>query len=213
MNKAEQFAVLRRGIEALETPVRAVRPGALHEVIAGDAGAATGFCLAMAARLACRGGAVLWCEHPALDAGRLYAPGLLRFGLDPGRLIVARVRKDVEALWTLEEGLRCRGLAAVVGETSGMSLAASRRLQLAAETSGVTALVLRAAAARPAPSAALTRWRVTATPQGRRHAELVRCRGDANDWLEEWRDAAGDFAMATPVRDRPDLPHARRAQV
>jgi protein ImuA len=64
------------------------------------------------------------------------------------------------------------GIAAVVGEVGRLPMVAGRRLQLAAERSGVTALVLRrwrtgAQAERPnaqRPSAALTRWRVAALP-------------------------------------------------
>jgi protein ImuA len=231
MNKSAQLAILRRQVAALEGgragKVRCsfgvadidrrlgggLLRGALHEVVAGDAGAATGFCLALVARLARRSqGSVLWCEHPALDTGRLYAPGLARFGIDPGRLIVARVRKDAEAFWTLEEGLHCAGLAAVVGEVRAMPLAASRRLQLAAEASGVTALVLRPNTARPMPSAAMTRWRVSASPDSRWRGELLRCRGgDAHEWMMECANATSDFAVAAPVRHRPDLPRANRA--
>jgi len=230
MNNRTQLTILRRKVAALEggrsSKVRfsfgiaaiyrrlggGLLCGALHEVIAGDVGAATGFCLALVARLARSQGAVLWCEHPALDTGRLYAPGLARFGIDPSRLIVARVRKDVEAFWTLEEGLRCAGLAAVVGEVRSMPLAASRRLQLAAEASGVTALVLRPNTARPAPSAATTRWRISAAPDSCWRSELLRCRGgDAHEWLMECPDATSDFAVAAPVRHRPDLPRANRA--
>jgi protein ImuA len=43
----------------------------------------------------------------------------------------------------MEEGLKCRGLAAVVGEATRLSLTASRRLQLAAGESGVTAILIR----------------------------------------------------------------------
>jgi protein ImuA len=42
----------------------------------------------------------------------------------------------------MEEGLRHSALAAVVGEVIRLPLTASRRLQLAAEQSGVTALVI-----------------------------------------------------------------------
>ena len=42
----------------------------------------------------------------------------------------------------MEEGLRCGQVAAVIGELGDMSLTASRRLQLAAEETGVTALSL-----------------------------------------------------------------------
>ena len=221
MNNHGQLAVLRRKVAALEGPRHdaarlpfgvpeidrrlqgGLALGGLHEVIAGDVGAATGFCLALAGRLARTQGTVLWCEHPALDAGRLYAPGLTCFGIDPGRLIVVRVRKDSEALWTMEEGLRCRGLAAVIGEVRTVSLAASRRLQLAAEASGVTAMMVRSSTTRPAPSAALTRWRVSAVSDACWRTELLRCRGGPeHEWLMEWRNATSDFAVAAPVRHR-----------
>jgi protein ImuA len=53
----------------------------------------------------------------------------------------------------IEEGVRCPGLPGVVGEIGRLSLTASRRLQLAAEATGVVALVLR-------------RWRGDATLDG-----------------------------------------------
>ena len=70
-------------------------------------------------------------------------------------------------MWAVEEGLRAPGLAAIVGEIGRLPMVAGRRLQLAAERSGVTALLLRrwrngeeAMAERERPSAALTRWRI-----------------------------------------------------
>ena len=88
------------------------------------------------------------------------------------------------------------GVAAVVGEIGRLPMVAGRRLQLAAERSGVTAFVLRrwrdggeAAPERDRPSAAMTRWRVAALPsrqvaraspgigQPRWRVELLRCRG------------------------------------
>ncbi len=198
--------------------------GALHEVIAGDAGAAVGFVAMLAARIDDAGGMVLWCEGArTLDAGALYAPGLARFGLAPERVICVRARTDRDALWALEEGIGA-GLAAVVGEIGAVTLTESRRLQLAAEAAGVTALLLRPAAAAAVPGAALTRWRLDALPGattpgmpgvGRAcwRAELFRCRGGAaHAWEVEWRDETGDLALAAPIHDRPDrLEPARRA--
>ncbi len=199
--------------------------GALHEVIAEDAGAAVGFAAMLAARVANdAAGMVLWCEGArTLDAGALYAPGLARFGLAPERVICVRARTDRDALWALEEGIGA-GLAAVVGEIGAVTLTESRRLQLAAEAAGVTALLLRPAAAAAVPSAALTRWRLGALPGattpgmpgvGRAcwRAELFRCRGGAaGAWEVEWRDETGDLALAAPIRDRPDrVRPARRA--
>ena len=115
-------------------------------------------------------GIVLWC----LRRPDLYGPGLLAYGLDPARLVLVQASRDDAILWAVEEGLRAglaAGLAAVVGEIGHLSMVAGRRLQLAAERSGVIALILRrwrsaqeAAAERDRPSAALTRWRVAALP-------------------------------------------------
>ena len=113
---------------------------------------------------------VLWC----LRQPDLYGPGLLAHGLDPARLVMVAGRRDDEILWTAEEGLRAgsgSGLVAVVAEIERLPVVAGRRLQLAAERSGITAFLLRrwrsgneAAAERARPSAALTRWRIAALP-------------------------------------------------
>ena len=214
--------------------------GALHEVFAADAGIATAFCALLAGRLARAADTdfILWCERPRiLDAGILYGPALLPFGIDPGRLILVRARRDADALWAMEEGLRCRRLAAIVGEVEKLSLTASRRLQLAAEETGVTVLALRPGNAAPPPSAAATRWRLgtpdaaaqnapnamgandnagldpRTIPPGlgaaRWRAELFRCRGGASaNWTMEWNDETGDLSVASPVRDGPALPAA-----
>ncbi len=198
-------------------PWRGLPRGALHEVIAEDPGAAVGFAAMLAARLAkTADGMVLWCEGArTLDAGALYAPGLVRFGLAPERVICVRARTDRDALWALEEGLG-GGLAVVVGEVGTVTLTESRRLQLAAEAAGVTALLLRPPAAAAMPTAALTRWRLGTLPgattsgmpgvgRARWRAELFRCRGGAaHAWEMEWRDETGDLALAAPLRDRPD---------
>tara|TARA_R110002110_G_scaffold110401_2_gene275202 strand:+ start:6076 stop:6951 length:876 start_codon:yes stop_codon:yes gene_type:complete len=155
------------GVAAIDDhlPGGGLARGALHEVFAADAGIATAFCALLAGRLAndTENHAILWCERPwALDAGALYGPALLQFGIDPARMILVRPRRDADALWAMEEGLHCGRVAAVIGEITDMSLTASRRLQLAAEETGVTALMLRPKTDRPAPSAAATRWRLDA---------------------------------------------------
>lgn len=135
----------------------------LHEVAeATTPGPATGFAAMLLAHLVSHaGGAVLWCS-----AGRdLHGPGLACFGLHPDRMIVLRARNDREILWAAEEGLRCPGLVAVLAETRGIpGLTATRRLQLAAEATGVTGILLLRRQDRPAPSAAATRWRIAAAP-------------------------------------------------
>lgn len=213
------------GLAAIDghLPWRGLPRDALHEVIAGDTGAATGFCAALIGRLAGgSGGPVLWCEsRHALDSGGIYAPGLARFGLDPARLILVRARRDDDVLWAMEEGLRCRGLGAVVGEAREVPLTASRRLQLAAAEGRTMAVLLRPRARAASASAATTRWRVDAAPgpdgeapglgPARWRAEMFRCRsGGPRSWNLEWRDETGSFAVATALRDRPAEPHPSR---
>ncbi|MBV9829872.1 MAG: hypothetical protein JO001_29995 [Alphaproteobacteria bacterium] len=113
-------------------------------------------------------GMVLWC----LKQPDLYGAGLAAHGLDPARLVLVIARRDEDALWVIEEALRPgTGLVAVVGEIGRLPMVAGRRLQLAAERSGITAFLLRrwrnaaeAAVERERPSAALTRWRIAALP-------------------------------------------------
>lgn len=192
--------------------------GQVHELARdgpGQSGAVTGFATALLGRRI-GAGPILWCGRH-LD---LYGPGLSGLGLDPGRLILARPRSQADLLWTMEEGLRTRGLAAVVGEVAGaVDLGASRRLQLAAEAGGGLGLVLDGVPAGDgsglAANALTTRWRVAALPAGstaegigigraRWRLSLWRCRGGSPGiWDVEWNDETGDFALVAALADRP----------
>ncbi len=199
--------------------------GALHEIegerAEWDDGVTLGFCLALLARMELAFSdsekvfprKILWVSRQ----GDLYPPALVGQGLDPGRFLLVRAKSDAEVLWAMEEGLRCRRLAAVVGEVEGLDRLAGRRLQLAAEGNAVTAFALhrrfRPLRQGRAASAALSRWRVTAAssrdgqdatfigrPQWR--LDLLRCRGAApGSWQVEWDDAACGFSLAPALRD------------
>jgi protein ImuA len=196
---------------------------ALHEAAPatpalGDEAAATLFVAAAAARLAraTSEGTILW----ALSRRDLFAPGLAQIGLTPERIIYAECRRDEEVLAVMEEGLRHGGLAAMVGELGRLPLAAGRRLQLAAEEGGTTALILRRwrrSGADPLalPSAAVTRWRIACTPseklaapgvgRARWHVELARQRGgEAFAWILEAPDAEARLALPARSGNRPD---------
>jgi protein ImuA len=220
------------GLEALDAalPGGGLPLGALHEIegerAEWDDGVTLGFCLALLARLEKAfpdSGKILWISRQ----GDLYPPALAGQGFDPGRFLLVRAKSDAEVLWAMEEGLRCRRLAAVVGEVEGLDRLAGRRLQLAAEasltgTGGVTAFALhrrfRPLRQGRAASAALSRWRVTAASsqdeqdesfigRPRWRLDLLRCRGAApGSWHVEWDDAACGFALAPALRDRPLVP-------
>jgi len=140
----------------------------IHEVFCeGRQGAAaTGFVSGLAGRVTGRK-PLLWVrqDFSETETGALSMSGLAELGLDPRGLVTVRTT-DVEAtLRASADALACDALGVVVlevwGETQKLDLVASRKLTLAAQASGVTALVLRVAAS-PQPSTAETRWIVRA---------------------------------------------------
>jgi protein ImuA len=214
------------GVPALDRhlPGRGLTLGSLHEVIEDGsasefAGTATFFAAGIAARLK---GPVLWC----LTRRDLFAPSLMQVGLHPDRVIFAETCRDAEVLSLIEEGLHQKGLGAVIGEVSRLGLTASRRLQVAAEASGVPALVIRrwwTVAQKDLtklPTAASTRWRVSPVPsevvpagglkRGRWQVELVRCRGaEPRSWILEACDAQGRLTLPANLADRQDQAQVR----
>ncbi|QNA83776.1 damage-inducible mutagenesis protein [Sphingomonas sp. So64.6b] len=196
--------------------------GALHEVagsadLADDA-SATIFLAGILARLE---GPVLWC----LRWRDLFAPALHLAGLHPDRVIHVEAGSDTNVLLAMEECLRHAGLAGVVGEITKYSTTASKRLQLAAEASGVPAFVFRRAARIDASvegTAAMTRWRIAAAPSealdipslGRPRWQVVleRARGgDPHEWLVEGCDAQGRIGLSAALVDRPVAADDRQA--
>ncbi|MGI8527337.1 MAG: ImuA family protein, partial [Pseudolabrys sp.] len=144
-------------------------PASLHEIAPSamrDAGAATGFALALAARAgAARETLWIQTDFATLEAGTLYGSGCDLFGLAMRRLLVLKVPKPIDALWAMEEALKCRALTSVIAELPNdaplAGLTATRRLTLAARAGGGFGLLLRH---RPSPltSSAETRWEVAA---------------------------------------------------
>ncbi len=151
--------------------------GALHEIVAarpGDRPAAAGFALALAAHLqAARTKApVVWIgeDFAGLEQGALYGPGLALHGIDPACLLLVHAANAKEALWAMEEALKCRAPAAVIGEiwsAKAYDLTASRRLVLAAQKHGTPGLLFLAglAGAAALSSGADTRFEVRAQPE------------------------------------------------
>lgn len=213
---ARSQAFLPFGIEEMDRRLAGggLAAAALHEVAGaapglGDDAAATLFAAGIGARLAGTGlaGTVLW----AMSRPDLFAPGLALAGLGPERILYAECGRDEDVLAVMEEGLRNGGLAAVVGEIGRVAMASTRRLQLAAEEGGTTALMLkrwRRSGEDPLglPSAAVTRWRIapaSSSPlpvegvgRARWHIALARQRGgEAHQWIMEACDEKGRLAV------------------
>jgi protein ImuA len=207
-----------------------LRRDGLHEIrseTSRDSFAATGFAIAILARLAKADDRpfLLVSEASALrEAGHPYGPGLDRFGLDSRQLVIVRTRRPSESLWVFEEALRCRGLAAVLAEIRGsprqLDLTASRRLALRAGENGVMGLLLRQSGAA-ATGAATTRWHVSPRPastindfapgigQPVWRLVLERNRNGPNGTFDlEWNHGSRAFALAEPTGSTLSFPGA-----
>lgn len=208
---------------------------AVHEVFAeGHQGAtATGFIAGVAGRVSPRR-PLVWVrqDFSEIESGALSMSGLSELGLDPRLLVTVRAQDTDAALRTAADALACDAVGAVVlevwGEGRQLDLVASRKLTLAAQASGVTALLLRMAA-EPRPSTAETRWIVRAAHSPPSSpwsawgapvfdAQLVRNRhGPVGRWIMEWNCDGCHFTepashpqlvAATPARQ----PHQAAAQ-
>jgi len=225
--RTNALASLRGSIERIETQGDAYSPrrvalghaeadatlqgglalGAMHEVFAeaGRQGAvATGFVAGLAGRLTARR-PLVWVrqDFTEIESGALSMSGLAELGLDPRLLVTVRAADVDSALRAAADALACDALGVVVlevwGQARQLDLVASRKLTLAAQTSGVTGLLLRVAA-EPLPSTAETRWIVRAahSPPAAPSwpawgapmfdAQLVRNRhGPVGRWIMEWK--------------------------
>lgn len=107
---------------------------------------------------------VLWVQDrmAILESGRIYPPSL------PIRhLIHVEARDARDALWAMEEGVRCSCLAAVIGEIWGdpkaLDFVATRRLAVASERSGTPCWLVRLGGTANL-SGARMRWRIGSAP-------------------------------------------------
>ena len=164
---------------------------------------------------------VLWVQtrDAARLGGRPYRAGL------PGdlqaRLIHVLAEKPEDALFAMEEGLRCRELAFVLGEVSGnpkaLDFTASRRLTLTAQKHGVPLFLLRVDAGRDLSSARM-RWEVTCAPSPAPEwnaqapgnpawkAELFRARSHApGEWVLSERTGQLEAARKLGSYSRPSI--------
>ena len=146
-------------------PAGGIRRGSLVEWLAGgDAGGAVSLACAVACRLADprlaeqSRASQTWSFRAStivvVDRGqRLYPPAVMPWldaladptGKDCSRprLVVARPSRDDDELWTIDQSLRCPGVAAVLAWPKRVPATAMRRWQLAARSSGAVGLWVR----------------------------------------------------------------------
>ena len=107
---------------------------------------------------------LLWVQDrmAILESGRIHPPGL-----PTQKLIHVEAHDARDALWAMEEGVRCACLSAVIGELWGdpraLDFTATRRLAVSSERSGTPCWLVRLGG-NANLSGARMRWRIASTP-------------------------------------------------
>ncbi len=188
------------GLGAMENafPGKVFMKGVIHELISNSseqAACTSGFISVVLGKLIQNNGFCLWISH--VPRRSIFPNALKIFGIDPERILFIDAAKPKDALWAIEEALKCDALTAVVGEISELSFNDSRRLQLAVEKSQVTGFVHRFRPKSENAVACVSRWRITPVASAeskkpgvefsRWHVELLKVRnGKPNNWHVQW---------------------------
>jgi protein ImuA len=107
---------------------------------------------------------LLWVQErmAIIESGRIHPPGL-----PTQNLIHVEARDAKDALWAMEEGVRCSCLSAVIGEIWGdpraLDFTATRRLAVASERSDTPCWLVRLGGTANL-SGARMRWRIASAP-------------------------------------------------
>lgn len=137
--------------------------GTIHEFVSyepADAASSSGFITALTGKFMKDGGLCLWVSN----GSKVFPAALKHFGLQPDRIVFINAPKLKDALWIIEEALKCEALTAVIAEIRELGFTESRRLQLAAEQSGVTGFIHRICPYAENATACTARWKITSLP-------------------------------------------------
>lgn len=141
-------------------PAKVFPRAAVHELISGSlesAACTNGFLSVMLSALMQQTGSCLWIS----TRRTIFPPALKAFGINPDRILFVDVNTVKDALWAMEEALKCKVLTAVVGEFTALTFDESRRLQLAVEQSKVTGFIHRFKPKLENTVACVSRWKIT----------------------------------------------------
>ena len=185
-------------------PHGGVSAGCIHEVKGASLANAIAFSAVLSSRLGGDHGNILYI---APDRS-LHPLGLLPFGVKLDRLLYVSARRHQDLAWAVMEALRCPQVSSVIALLGGLDLTESRRLQLAAESSGATGFLLGHATSAPIASP-ITRWKISSATgkAGQRFEhplwalDLLYCRGGRpGKWILEWRDQKLQTISAQPMK-------------
>jgi protein ImuA len=198
-NKAQPNEQTRLGLGVIEDvfPEGVFPKGVVHEMISFDPPAASstsGFLSVILGKLMQKEGRCIWVSSKR----KIFPPALKIFGVDPERILFVDAWRAKDALWTIEEALKCNSLSAVVGEIGELNFNDSRRLQLVVEKSNVTGFIHRYQPKALNAVACATRWKITPVASHlpdempgvgfpRWDVELLKVKnGKPHKWIVQW---------------------------
>jgi len=153
-NRSTRFGSLESAF-----PDKTFPTGVIHEFISyipEEATATNGFIAGLLNCFMQNNGVCLW-----ISTKRTVFPPVLKiFGIEPDKIIFVDLVKPKDALWAIEEALKCEVLSAVIGELQELNFTQSRRLQLAVEQSKVTGFIHRYYPRSENITACVTRWKI-----------------------------------------------------
>jgi protein ImuA len=139
-------------------PEGGLRRGTVIEYLSTAAGGGAGILALGAARSACREGRAF----VVIDGQRQFYPlAAATWGLNLAGMRILRPTSQADALWALDQALRCPAVGAVWTRWDRLENRDFRRLQLAAESGRTLALLVRPARHRGQPTWADVQWLVT----------------------------------------------------
>lgn len=210
------------GLAAIDAalPDGGLRAGAAHEFCAGGAGGAGASGgeapLALLTLVAARASSLRADALTTAWIGPRVFPSV--WALAGGGHILVDARRGADCLWAADLALRSRATACVVVDGSSFDAAATRRLQLAAESTGALCLLARPAGDLAELSTAATRWLIEPAPSphhscARWTVRLLRCKGlrpttHLNAWTVDIPHAPRDGRVSSLLRDGPAGPVA-----
>jgi protein ImuA len=163
--------------------------GCMHE-IKGNPANAIAFAGLLSSRIP-RQGATFYIEPQK----SFYPLGLLPYGVNLQSWIHIRARRPKDLVWAALEALRCPQVTAVLAVMEAADLTFCRRLQLAAESYGVTGFILGSTAS------AITRWRVKSQRNSFWSVDLLYCRnGRPASWQVQWRNGSLETLQPRPAQ-------------
>ena len=139
-------------------PNRGYACGSMIELVRTAPGAGVSSLALMIAKQAIEKGKYLL----VLDSQKqLYPPALQSLGVPLERVIVIHPGNHTDAVWAMDQGLRCSAVGAVIAEVGQLEDRVARRLQLATEQGGGLGILLPdRLASRSHPSWADIQWLV-----------------------------------------------------